>query len=260
MQETLPGLLRDRFGITALETIPSRHAPPGYKFDCPGAEAIDRWRKLRELFEESGYWPVILGNAKERDRVLGVVDSEDAEPLNKILYRLATETADGWLQDRRQANLKALQDAYGDKWEKAAAGVHGDWPKQVNALTQFTIPFEGPRNLPKATVTIGLFPVKHCWEVPAYLNFGGWNECPDPLGHALMMKDWLEKYGAEVVGMNGDVIEMYVHKPPSTREEALKVAEQQFLYCEDIVTQGTETIERLAAGLLNNHIWYFWWD
>ncbi len=90
MPETLTSLLRDRLGITGLETIPNRYAPPGYRFDCPGAEAMDRWRKLRALFEESGYWPVILGNPTERDRVLGVADSEGGEALNKILYRVAT--------------------------------------------------------------------------------------------------------------------------------------------------------------------------
>jgi hypothetical protein len=32
------------------------------------------------------------------------------------------------------------------------------------------------------------------------------------------------------------------------------------MYCEDIVIQGTQTVENLAAGLLGNNLWYFWWD
>jgi len=75
-----------------------------------------------------------------------------------------------------------------------------------------------------------------------------------------MMKAWSQDFGAELVGMNGDTVEMYAKHPPSTRSEAIKLAEQQFLYCEDIVLQGTETIEVLAAGLLGNNIWFFWWD
>ncbi|WP_414650247.1 DUF4253 domain-containing protein, partial [Duganella sp.] len=34
----------------------------------------------------------------------------------------------------------------------------------------------------------------------------------------------------------------------------------QYLYCADIVDQGTESIEALAATLLNARVWYFWWD
>src|SRR5262249_54328128 len=98
------------------------------------------------------------------------------------------------------------------------------------------------------------------WEVPAILNFGGWNECPDASVHVTMMKRWSEKCGAEVVGMNGDVVEMYAAQPPTTRDEALKLANEQFLYCNDIVIQGTQTIEALAAGLLGNNLWFFWWD
>ena len=31
-------------------------------------------------------------------------------------------------------------------------------------------------------------------------------------------------------------------------------------YCDDIVSQGTMTLERLADCLKNGTVWYFWWD
>jgi hypothetical protein len=40
----------------------------------------------------------------------------------------------------------------------------------------------------------------------------------------------------------------------------MTIALQQFAYCPDIVLQGTETIDRLAAGLLEARYWFFWWD
>ena len=60
--------------------------------------------------------------------------------------------------------------------------------------------------------------------------------------------------------MSRDIIEMSVAHPPRTRESALIVAREQYVYCSDIVDQGVGTISNLAATLLNGRIWYFWWD
>ena len=40
----------------------------------------------------------------------------------------------------------------------------------------------------------------------------------------------------------------------------MDLAWEQYLYCQDIVVQGCETIANLAATLLNSPFWYFWWD
>ncbi len=261
MDENLAKLVADRLGIRELAAVPNRYAADGYRFSCPGSEAVDRWRQLRALADETGYWPVILGNDKEASRVLEFANYEHGQPLAEILTEAASQSAEQWLKECEQSNLNALQKAHGASWQDFLKELHGDWPESVHAVTGFTIPFErvgsGP---PKAKVTIGLFPTKNGWEVPAQLNFGGWNECPDPAVHVRIMRKWFEDYGAELVGMSGDVIEMSVSRPPSTREDALRLAEQQFFYCEDIVLQGTETIEMLAAGLLGNRVWFFWWD
>jgi hypothetical protein len=41
---------------------------------------------------------------------------------------------------------------------------------------------------------------------------------------------------------------------------ALKLAQEQYGFCFDIVEQGVGTIENLAGGLTASNIWYFWWD
>ncbi len=260
MGEGIDSLLGDRLGIGPLIAVPNRDAAEIYVVTCTGAEALDLWRRLRVLVDTSAYWPLILGNDREVDGILGV-DLLNGEPFQEILNRSASETAEHWLEARRQAKVKALQLAYGEKWQQAENELHGDWPVRPRAMPNFTIPFEqvgaGP---PKNKVTIGLFPTKLGWEVPAYLNFGGWNECPEPSAHVVMMKHWFEEYGADLVGMNGDTVEMYANRPPGTRPEALKLAEEHYLYCDDVVIQGTQTVENLAGGLLGTSIWFFWWD
>ncbi len=60
--------------------------------------------------------------------------------------------------------------------------------------------------------------------------------------------------------MSADVIEMRVARPPTTREDAMALANEQYAYCEDIVHQGVESLSNLAATLLNGTVWFFWWD
>jgi hypothetical protein len=109
-------------------------------------------------------------------------------------------------------------------------------------------------------VYVALVPTANCWHVPAHLRFGAWNECPQSEEHVALMRFWQQNFGAEVVGITSDVVEMLVEFPPSNKVDALKLAKQQYLYCQDIVDQGTQTLEVLAAGLLGGTSWFFWWD
>lgn len=51
-----------------------------------------------------------------------------------------------------------------------------------------------------------------------------------------------------------------VAKPPKTKEAAVALAEEQFVYCPDIVHQGCQTALGLASELMYSPRWYFWWD
>ncbi|BAZ14953.1 hypothetical protein NIES4071_68230 [Calothrix sp. NIES-4071] len=109
-------------------------------------------------------------------------------------------------------------------------------------------------------VVIALVPTTASWQVPAFLKFGNWNDCPQSEVHVALMKHWYELYGAEVVGISNDVVEMQVKNPPKDMAESLHLALEQYIYCYDIVNQGVQTLKNLATALLESKIWYFWWD
>ncbi|NCE64156.1 DUF4253 domain-containing protein [Pseudoflavonifractor sp. 524-17] len=102
-------------------------------------------------------------------------------------------------------------------------------------------------------------PVKHPWEVFAWLPFGGWNECLDTLTHMALHRRWYERYGAAPAVVTHDVLECVLPRPVP-REHAAEVAREQYGYCADIVDQGMERIELLAALVSKSSNWYFWWD
>ena len=74
------------------------------------------------------------------------------------------------------------------------------------------------------------------------------------------LRGWRDAYGAKLVSITRDTIELKVDRRPASREEALELARQHFAYCPDIVLQGTQTIEALAASLMQSDWWFFWWD
>lgn len=69
-----------------------------------------------------------------------------------------------------------------------------------------------------------------------------------------------EAYGAELVSLSSDVLELQVARPPSTRAQALSLAQEHYAYCRDIVEQGCGSLAALSRVLTGGHSWYFWWD
>ena len=104
-------------------------------------------------------------------------------------------------------------------------------------------------------------PVKHPWEVFAYLPFGDWHDCPDSLEFMAVGQYWFEKYGAVSAVMTRDELEFILPEPVPDLK-ALEVAVEQYALCQDVVYQGTEatTVGALADTLRQSKIWYFWWD
>ena len=98
-------------------------------------------------------------------------------------------------------------------------------------------------------------------DIPAYLPFGGWNDCPDAETQLAFTHYWREKYGAIPAALDGaDCLEFLVERPVADPVEAKKVAVEQFAFCSDLPFQGLEDIEQLTEFIHQSRQWYFWWD
>ena len=104
-------------------------------------------------------------------------------------------------------------------------------------------------------------PVKHPWEIFAYLPFGNWNECPDTPELMAVAKYWFEQYGALPAAMTHDELEFDLPTAIS-KEKAMDLALEQYGFCPDVVDQGPEgtTVGSLADVLWQSKVWYSWWD
>jgi len=103
-------------------------------------------------------------------------------------------------------------------------------------------------------------PIKESWQVAAFIGFGGWNSCPTTVEHCALWRYWEREYESHIVAVSHNQLEAHVRNPPKTNEQALKLAEQHFLYCNSTVTSGAETIAQYASTLVDSAIWSFSWD
>ncbi len=261
--------------VSTLDVIFQADMETIYRLTVPGAEAIRTWERLRGLVPQTGCWPVLLGDDENVRRLQENLSHLRYPRAVRILEEAATIDPPEWFENRRLDEIDELERGLEDKqdavnWTECVKLLsnggrfrgmpQGPWPENVRPSNSFQAPLNPTSGEPLPRIHLGLISTPSSWQAPAFLRYGAWNRCPSAAEHVALFKFWGEQYGAEVVGIAGDVVEMKVARPPTAREDALVLAAEQYLYCEDIVTQGTETLQRLAAGLLGGTVWFFWWD
>ncbi|MGF7150366.1 hypothetical protein FHS96_004024 [Sphingomonas zeicaulis] len=225
------------------------------RVSVPGSEALAKWEELKS----SGRgWPVVIGSDEDLDRIVEQFVIEDSEigagpGLRAPAEILATAAGIAFPED-----LPKWPGAY---QPQDLLAEDGDWTVDAAAGSvglSVTMDMVSQRLYDR--VHIVLTPAKFCWEVPAYLRWGGWNACPPPEYHVAALRRWHDRYGAELVGINGDVMNLRAARPPTQRAEAMALAREVYAYCPDIVEQGTGDIAPLAAAMMADGWWYFRWD
>ena len=212
----------------------------------PGSQALS---KLDELRSRAGGTPIILGNKEAFERVVECMEMNDTQTTEELIEAAEKIDPVAWLRAREE------EDAEYYELEQ------GEWPEGEESPNSTITAHCSVRNHePYPEVFVTVIPAPQSWMVPCFLRIGNWNSVPKAEEHAALFKYWGQKFGANVACIADDVIEFTVQSPPRTREDALALAREQYVYCADIVHQGVGSVEALAATLLNARVWYFWWD
>jgi hypothetical protein len=244
-----------------------------------GHDAFATWERLRA--EGRGY-PVVLGDeldaavifaAHARDQHACTVETAkvlekaqelrhpaDLQALRRVRFAQVHETLKRQLKGRW-----SLREPEEDQPEL------GEWPETVEECASglsviselVSSEQDGQRSYNfqiKERVVVALLPVSHSYEVLGYLLYGNWNECPSAEYHVAAQRSWSERYGAEIVGLTPGTLDVRVTRKPETRDEALKLAREHYIYCNDVIDQDAGTLSNLAAQLMQREWWYFLWE
>ncbi len=226
-----------------------------YSIAIDAQNLTSTWQSLRAVADEAKYWPVFVKDEDMLEQLIASLEQSLAEGKSVAQSIEKSREIDfrSWVESRK---LECELDEY-----------MGDGPEDsepLNDLTQireFTLDKD---SMPVFTaldrVLLLLVPIENSWHLPAFFQYGGWNFHPDAATHTAAFKHWHEKYGAEPVFIADDTLEFFVSNPPRSQGDAMTLAIEHFMYCEDRVTQGEATVSRLAGALMDATVWYFWFD
>ncbi|RYG48298.1 DUF4253 domain-containing protein [bacterium] len=212
----------------------------------PASEALAVWKRYRSQVEETGRWPVIIGN-EESVRI----QRESAERNVDVRERLRQAE-----ELQPQAIIKARLDELFEEEEEDE--LFGEDFKPSALQTGNPDPHDAPAILrEEGEISIALLPSRHGWEAPAHLEYGSWNEYPSIAEHVALLRDWEKRYGAEMLVLSSDTVELLLSRPLTNVDEAKKVAAEWLAYSSD---NDAGSLQFLAQGMLNTRFWISWWD
>jgi hypothetical protein len=238
-------LTRVRNVLAELEiSAPDLHnAGKAAAFRVGPGKALPLWRRLRGVHDRTGLWPLMLGGDSDLERL---VHNDGLDPDAEIARGLAMDVA------ARLAEWRTDVTGWADEGE--------DLPPRGDA-TGLRPQAEDVFDLAGRPGWIGLLAAEAGYLVPGLLTWlGAANYDIEPADHVAMLKRWHDRHGAELVGLGGETIELWVPRPPADRPTVLAVAEEQYWYCQDVIDQGVLTLDALAAVQVPSRRWYFWWD
>jgi hypothetical protein len=89
------------------------------------------------------------------------------------------------------------------------------------------------------------------------MGTNGWNYGISPQDVIARLEKWDAEYGLTLRGVGFDWVEAEFRRQPRDMDA---FAREVYRFCPDVVEQGTETVEALAAEMERSNTVYLWWD
>lgn len=236
--ESLRDLLKKASVPEPLELLLGQGEAAVWGIRVEAALLLPRWERLHD--QGGTLVPVILGDDLEPHRDALALDGRTLPELLEAAARTPPVPRQ-WLLDAG---------AEGADLDAELAELHGPMAPSPTPTEELELSVgEGP-------LAIALLPGPDA-DAPLHLRFGA-GASPLPEQHAALLRAWASAYGARVVALTGVELAVRVERPPSSLEDALRLAEAQALYAGHLL--GAESLEELAARLRVDRVWHFRWD
>jgi hypothetical protein len=259
----LPGGRR----LTGVREVRPRSWAPAVWATDPFDGAPETWLALRSALGGSGF------GASSGDRglvplLLSDLDGQPGRPWESgDLLRPAADPHSG-------LDAAAL---LGRLWDASVPDPAEDDEETAEVLDPFSRPFPGlaPAAEGRASATalreaagsldgplrIGLALAGRPADALVAMGWtGAVNSYDSPATLTAVLRSWEDRFGATLMRVGFDLLDLLVERPPATGTDALAVSAEHFACCPDNVYQGAGSIREYAAELPGSARWAFWWD
>ncbi|MDI2028901.1 DUF4253 domain-containing protein [Saccharopolyspora sp. TS4A08] len=226
--------------------------------DTPGPQLA---AALRAEHRRSGLWPLLLCDSDETfgERcTVGVVSPEPLEHIDRWrVYDVMARIWDGLVQ---------VDDELGPAYDlDVLAPFDYSCPGPAKAGNLLADPdVLANQQLPKLVdddTRLALVPVKRGADVLTVLGWSGAaNHVSRTAGLSAMVRSWEERFGARILRLGPDRLDMSVAAPPQTAEHAAAVAAEHWTFCPDRILQESGSLSAYANEIRGRRTWSFWWD
>ncbi|MFD0918673.1 DUF4253 domain-containing protein [Saccharopolyspora rosea] len=216
---------------------------------------------LRAEHRTSGLWPLLLcdGNEVYGERcTVGVVPPEPLEHIDR--WRLVDVMARIW------DGLVQADDDLGPAYDREVlAPFDYDCPGPAPAGNLLADPDilanqQLPRFIDDET-RLALVPVRRGADVLTVLGWSGAaNHVSRTAGLSAMARSWEDRFGARLLRLGPDRLDLSVSAPPQDPDHAAAVAAEHWTFCPDRILQETGSIAAYAQEIRGRRTWSFWWE
>ncbi|MEU1384943.1 MULTISPECIES: DUF4253 domain-containing protein [unclassified Nonomuraea] len=215
--------------------------------------AGEDWAFMRVWHAHSGLWPVLLDESAQPWAIGQIVPDDPMLIGHFTAEGFMTEVWQEWVSQMPRDALAELE-PYGALCPglappgvpRADPGDVADWLARELA----------PKGMP-----LGLVAAGRGADALAVMGWQGalhHNEWMVPL--AAVVRSWEDRFGARVVSVGFNTLDLSVAAPPADPEHALHVAAEHWAFCPDNVVQGPGDLQGYADQIIGRHAWSFWWD
>lgn len=227
-------------------------------------DAATTWRRLVDLFPETGLWPLVLtplgGDHPARPWDSGELESIPLAHVDAL--DPAAVLAEGW--------AGGLVPMGADPYVEHLRPFGAEFPGLSDPLTPADAPAAASSDAIAVRGRIGLVPCRRPADVIASIGWQGAINRRSPAQVSAVLRSWEERFGTVTAGLGFATLTLLVPHPPEGESEALPIAAELAALCPDVLAEDGPvhgfgytaggSVAGLARLLVNRPVWKLWWD
>lgn len=229
------------------------------------------WAELAEKAGETGLQPFLLGFLERRpfetippfgdtrpwdsgEAGRDPVDPGDVDALDPaalLVRRWEWPDEDELAADEQcREAITAMFAPFGAEFPGLAPATTAEIDPELRrrALHQYTRP-----------ARVGLVPAGRPADILACLGWDRGNNDISAAELSAVLRSWEDRFGARLFRVGFAEIRLLVSRPPRTLEEALPIAAEHMVFSDTSHAECTY-VSDIAAAIVDNPFWDFWWD